>query len=45
MPSKSAWRQANSAIRRIDDKLSWALDLRQRLVAVEARLGPSPARS
>lgn len=32
-------------IRRIDDKLTWALDLRERIVAIEARLGPAPARS
>jgi len=34
-----------SEIRRIDDKLTWALDLRERIVAIEARLGPAPARS
>ncbi len=32
-------------IRRIDDKLTWALDLRERIVAIEARLGPAVARS
>ena len=34
-----------SEIRRIDDKLTWALDLRERIVVIEARLGPAPARS
>jgi uncharacterized protein (DUF3084 family) len=34
-----------SEIRRIDDTLTWALDLRERIVAIEARLGPAPARS
>ncbi|MBI3770977.1 MAG: hypothetical protein HY271_21105 [Deltaproteobacteria bacterium] len=35
----------STEIRRIDDKLTWALDLRERIVAIEARLGPAPARS
>jgi hypothetical protein len=34
-----------SEIRRIDDKLTWALDLRERIVAIETRLGPAVARS
>lgn len=28
-----------SEIRRIDDKLTWALDLRERIVALETKLG------
>jgi uncharacterized protein (DUF3084 family) len=35
----------NTEIRRIDDKLTWALDLRERIVAIETRLGPAPGRS
>jgi hypothetical protein len=37
--------EMHSEIRRIDDKLTWALDLRERIVAIEARLGPAPTRS
>jgi hypothetical protein len=32
--------RACAEIRRIDDKLTWALDLRGRIVAIETRLGP-----
>ncbi len=35
----------NTEIRRIDEKLTWALDLRERIVAIETRLGPAPGRS
>jgi len=31
-------------IRRIDDKLTWALDLRERIVALETKLAVAPAR-
>jgi hypothetical protein len=35
----------STEIRRIEDKITWALALRERIVAIEARLGPTTPRS
>jgi len=34
----------SAEIRRLDDKLTWALDLRERIVALETKLAAAPAR-
>ena len=34
----------SAEIRRLDDKLTWALDLRERIVALETKLAAGPAR-
>jgi ABC-type phosphate transport system auxiliary subunit len=35
----------STEIRRLDDKLTWALDLRERITALETKVGTGPVRS